>query len=183
MGLQGIPITPPPCLLLHPRRPARPSSSTSVPTTRLMLPRLLSRSAWHSSVELPRELSRWPELLERELDPTRSSRWRSQRRSRRQRSQRPRSQRRARRLSRSQLPRRLRSQRRLPRSLLPRKLPRSLPRRPPRSQRPRRLHPRRSKLRKVFKTLYLTSSKSLPKIFSYKDPLLHTGGFFMSHNH
>merc|ERR1739848_623330 len=170
MGILRNTITTPPCLP-HPRRPprprtalgppARPSSSTSVPTTRLMLPRLLSRSAWHSSVELPRELSRWPELLERELDPTRSSRWRSQRRLRRQRSLRPRSQRRS---------------RRLPRSQLPRRLPRSLPRRPPRSQLLRRLHPRRSKLRKVFKTLYLTSSKSSPKIFSYKDPLLHTGG-------
>merc|ERR1739848_870380 len=162
MGILRNTITTPPCLP-HPRRPprprtalgppARPSSSTSVPTTRLMLPRLLSRSAWHSSVELPRELSRWPELLERELDPTRSSRWRSQRRLRRQRSLRPRSQRRSRRLPRSRLPRRLlRSQRRLPRSLLPRRLPR----RPPRSQLLRRLHPRRSKLRKVFKTLYLT---------------------------
>merc|ERR1712060_346846 len=76
--------------------PARPSSSTSVPTTRLMLPRLLSRSAWPSSVELPRELSRWPEHPERELDPTRLSRLKSQRRSRRQRSPRPRSQRRPR---------------------------------------------------------------------------------------
>merc|ERR1739848_623712 len=150
MGILRNTITTPPCLP-HPRR----------------LPRLLSRSAWHSSVELPRELSRWPELLERELDPTRS---------RRQRNLRPRNQRRSRRLPRSQLSRRQRSQRRLPRSQLPRRLPRSLPRRPPRSQLPRRLHPRRSKLRKVFKTLYLTSSKSSPKIFSYKDPLLHTGG-------
>merc|ERR1739848_406166 len=149
MGILRNTITTPPCLP-HPRRPprprtalgppARPSSSTSVPTTRLMLPRLLSRSAWHSSVELPRELSRWPELLERELDPTRSSRWRSQRRSRRQRSLRLRSQ---------------RSQRRLPRSPLLRSLQRRLlgsllPRRPPRSQLPRKLHPRRSKLYKVY---------------------------------
>merc|ERR1712115_311136 len=29
------------------------------------------KSVWHSSVELPRELSRWPELQERELDLTR----------------------------------------------------------------------------------------------------------------
>merc|ERR1712244_81299 len=108
--------------------PARPSSSTSVPTTRLMLPRLPSRSVWHSSVELPRELSRWPELQERELDLTRLLRLRSPRRSRRLRSQRPRSQRR---LRRSQL------QRRLQRSLLPRKLPRS--------PLPRRLPPRRSR--------------------------------------
>merc|ERR1712152_38272 len=94
--------------------PARPSSSTSVPTTRLMLPRLQCRSVWHSSVELPRELSRWPELQERELDLTRLLRLRSQRR-----------------LPRSQL------LRRQPRSLLPRKLPRSpLQRRlPPRRSR------------------------------------------------
>merc|ERR1739848_514852 len=62
MGILRNTITTPPCLP-HPRRPprprpplgppARPFSSTSVPTTRLMLPRLLSRSAWHSSVELP----------------------------------------------------------------------------------------------------------------------------------
>merc|ERR1711862_784590 len=79
-----------------------------------MLPRLPSRSVLPSSVELPRELSRWQELLERELDHARLSRLKSQRRPRSQRSPRLRSQRRLR-----SLPRRpLRSQRRLPRSLL-----------------------------------------------------------------
>merc|ERR1712129_212421 len=152
------------CLLLHPPRrpsrpalapPARPSSSPLLPTTRSMLPRLPSRSVWPSSVELSRELSRWPEPLVRELDPTSFSRLSSQRRSRRQRSLRPRRSRRSRRSrrQRSLLPRRPRSQRRLPRRLprsqLPRsQLPRSLlprslrPRRPPRSQPPRRPHPR-----------------------------------------
>merc|ERR1712106_58444 len=131
--------TTPTCLLPHlkPRRPAlappaRPSLSTLLPTTRLMLPRLPFRSAWPSSVELPREPSRWPEHLVRELDHTRLSRLRSPR------SLRPRSPRRSRR-QRSQLPRRLRSQRRPPRNLLPR----SPPRRLPRSQLPRRLHPKR----------------------------------------
>merc|ERR1712154_489948 len=134
------PPSPPSRTALDP--PAWPSSSTSVPTTRLMLPRLPCRSVWHSSVELPRELSRWPELQERELDLTRLLRLRSPRRSRRLRSQRPRSQRRSGR-QRSQLPRRLRSQRRLQRSQLQRRLQRSLlPRKLRRSPLPRRLPPR-----------------------------------------
>merc|ERR1712152_30243 len=145
--------------------PARPSSSTSVPTTRLMLPRLPSRSVWHSSVELPRELSRWPELQERELDLTRLLRLRSPRRSRRLRSQRPRSQRRSRR-QRSQLPRKLRSQRRLPRSQLLRRLPRSLlPRKLPRSPLPRRLPPRRSRF-------FLFKNPLVQRPFSGPNPII-----------
>merc|ERR1712228_185021 len=123
--------------------PARPSLSTSVLTTRLMLLRPLSRSAWPSSVELPREPSRWPEPPARELDATRLSRLRNPRPLRSQRSQRPRSPRRQRRPPRSQLPR---NQRRLLRSQLPRRPQRSpLPRRLLRNQLPRRLPPRRSK--------------------------------------
>merc|ERR1711881_384816 len=137
--------------------PARPSSSTSVPTTRLMLPRLPSRSVWHSSVELPRELSRWLELQERELDLTRLSRLRSLRRSRRLRNQRPRSPRRSRR-QRSQLPRRLQ------RSLLPRKLPRS----------PllRRLPPRRSRFF-LFDNPLVQRPFSGPTIYSYSTSTLY----------
>merc|ERR1711978_239052 len=105
--------------------------------------RLLSRFALPSSVELPRELSRWPELLERELEATRLSRLKSPRRQRSQRSLRLRSPRRQRRSPRNLLPK---SQRRLPKNLPPRKLLRSqLPRRLLRSQQ-RRLLPRRSKM-------------------------------------
>merc|ERR1711881_522686 len=144
--------------------PARPSSSTSVPTTRLMLPRLPSRSVWHSSVELPRELSRWLELQERELDLTRLSRLRSLRRSRRLRNQRPRSPRRS---------RRLRSQRRLPRSQLLRRLQRSLlPRKLPRSPLLRRLPPRRSRFF-LFNNPLVQRPFSGPTIYSYSTSTLY----------
>merc|ERR1711881_73084 len=130
--------------------PARPSSSTSVPTTRLMLPRLPSRSVWHSSVELPRELSRWLELQERELDLTRLSRLRSLRRSRR-----------------------LRNQRRLPRSQLLRRLQRSLlPRKLPRSPLLRRLPPRRSRFFLLNNPL-VQRPFSGPTIYSYSTSTLY----------
>merc|ERR1711881_810750 len=126
-----------------------------------MLPRLPSRSVWHSSVELPRELSRWPELQERELDLTRLLRLRSPRRSRRLRSQRPRS------------PRRLRSQRRLPRSQLIRRLQRNLlPRKLPRSPLLRRLPPRRSRFF-LFDNPLVQRPFSGPTIYSYSTSTLY----------
>merc|ERR1712178_105975 len=142
------------------------------PQRRPPSPRLPSRSVWHSSVELPREFSRWLELQERELGLTRLSRLRSLRRSRRLRNQRPRSPRRSRR-QRSQLPRRLRSQRRLPRSQLLRRLQRSLlPRKLPRSLLLRRLPPRRSRFF-LFDNPLVQRPFSGPTIYSYSTSTLY----------
>merc|ERR1711936_1322764 len=117
--------TTPTCLKLRPSRtrrdpPARPSSSTSLPTTRLRLTRLPSVSSSPSGRwSLPRRLLPLPLLARRELEASSCP----------PRSQRPR----------SPLPRRPRSPRlpsqRPPRSRLPRR----------RRSRPRRLPPRRSK--------------------------------------
>merc|ERR1712088_992917 len=138
--------TTPTCLKLKPPRPrrrppARPSSSTSLPTTRLRLTRLPSVSSSPSGRwSLPRRLLPLPLLARRELEasscPPRSPRPRSplprRPRSPRLPSQRP---------PRSRLPRRPRSPQRRPPS---QRLPRSPPPRRRRS-RPRRLPPRRSK--------------------------------------
>merc|ERR1712079_353839 len=147
--------------LKQPAPPARPSSSTSVPTTKWTPPRLDSTSAWPSRPASRRDPSRWPRRAAREPAASSSSRLRSLRRLR---LSSPRSLRPSRR--RLPPPRRLRlppsPRLRPPPNLRPRLLPKRrllLLRKP-------RLHPRRKLLQRRSKRSEFTPS--VPDLSSTK---------------